>query len=122
MPVLKAKTEYKTHSGKVRVIRLYKAWKNLNNRVDGHNYAGNGCRAWVGLPVAWETFADFRAWALANGYSKRRCSLDRIDSDKGYGPDNCRWLTRAQNTKWQNAVRYGKTDVVIEEADYADTF
>jgi hypothetical protein len=77
----------------------------MQDRCAGRNYAGNGVKAWLGLPIAWGSFEEFRAWALANGYSKRLCSLDRIDSTQGYGPANCRWLTRADNTRWQNATR-----------------
>jgi hypothetical protein len=91
-------TEWRTLDGKRRVIRLYKAWRNLNDRVNGHNYAGNGTNLWVGAEVRWPSFDAFRQWALVNGYSKLQCSLDRRDSRKEYGPDNCRWLTVASNS------------------------
>ena len=45
-------------------------------------------------------FSNFKEWALNNGY-KECLSIDRINNDKGYSPDNCRWtdfVTQATNT------------------------
>ncbi len=95
-------TEWTTRTGKRRAIRLYKSWRNLNDRVKGHNYAGNGSRPWFGAIVEWANFGEFRAWALAHGYSKTQCSLDRENSTGNYGPHNCRWMTVSQNTSLMN--------------------
>lgn len=54
------------------------------------------CEEWVG------DVSRFIEWALENGY-KEGLSIDRIDPKKDYSPDNCRWLTRADNTRH----RYG---------------
>lgn len=61
-------------------------------------YGGRGllvCQEWE------NSSSSFFEWALANGYDDS-CSIDRIDNDKGYNPENCRWTTRvvqSQNTR-----------------------
>ena len=57
-------------------------------------YRGKGitvCDEWRNSKEA------FIEWALANGW-KQHLTIDRIDSDKNYSPDNCQWITRRENT------------------------
>jgi AP2 domain len=59
----------------------------------------------------WErSYESFRDWALANGY-KPNLEIDRIKNDKGYSPDNCRWVTRVQqmrNTRKRSDAKTSK--------------
>jgi hypothetical protein len=96
--------------GETRTIRLYQSWRNMRNRVRGTTRAGNGTNLWAGLTIEWPTFEDFRAWALANGYCRRFNSLDREREAEGYGPGNCRWVTRAVNTANQNEAMRRRVD------------
>lgn len=67
---------------------------NANHRKYS-NYGGRGitvCQAWLDSPQA---FVD---WALANGFSPE-LQIDRIDNNKGYSPDNCRWVTARDNIR-----------------------
>ena len=70
------------------------------NNQDYYNYGARG------ITVCNEWFADrntFCEWSIANGFEERKgLSIDRIDSSKGYSPENCRWTNatiQARNTR-----------------------
>ena len=86
-------------TGRKRYIRLFAAWYRLNERVRGTRRGPNGISYWAGLPVDFAGWDHFRQWSLDNGYCRERCSLDRIDSALGYSPENCRWVTVAENSR-----------------------
>jgi len=73
--------------------RLYRIWsgmlsRSLNEKVKTKYYKNvTVCKDWI-------IFENFRDWANQNGYSDE-LSLDRIDFDGSYYPDNCRWANRA---------------------------
>lgn len=101
--------------------RLYKEWGRLRNRCynkNSHDYNRYGGR---GIKVCdeWDTFWPFREWALANGYTDE-LSLDRIDVDGDYCPENCRWITMSeqQSNKRTNVfIEYnGKKQTVAQWA------
>lgn len=81
--------------------RLYRIWKHIKQRCNNpndqayRNYGGKGvkvCKEWE------ESFVAFKDWALSNGYEEH-LTIDREDSDGNYEPSNCRWVTRAENTR-----------------------
>ena len=62
------------------------------------NYGGRGirvCDEWC------NSYTAFKLWALESGY-KDNLTIDRIDNDAGYTPDNCCWITKAENTAKAN--------------------
>ena len=80
--------------------RLYSIWRNMRQRCDNPNnthyayYGGKGVR----VHSDWEKFINFKLWAEANGYEEH-LTLDRICGDKNYSPDNCRWVTRKEQSR-----------------------
>jgi hypothetical protein len=87
VPVLRTTRTYRCRSGK-RFVRLYQAWRNMRSREAGLILSGTGKAVWqgVGIDPAWLDFNNFREWALANGYCKKLCSLDRRRPEEGYNP------------------------------------
>lgn len=77
---------------------LHNRWKAIRQRCNNPNdrgYANYGGRG-IALCSEWNDYRVFEEWAMNNGYSKE-LELDRIDNDKGYSPDNCRWVKRIIN-------------------------
>lgn len=78
---------------KTRLYQIYTSMKDRcyrENARDYHRYGARGikvCSEWL------DSFDIFRTWALQNGYSDD-LTLDRIQNDLGYSPDNCRWVTK----------------------------
>lgn len=65
-----------------------------------HVYGGKGikvCDEWKNNPKS------FEEWSLSHGY-KDNLTIDRIDSDKDYCPENCRWITMSENTKRASSI------------------
>lgn len=78
--------------------RTYNIWKMMKERCYNknsksyHNYGGRG----IGVCDSWKSdYSKFREWAMKNGY-KHNLTLDRIDNNKEYCPENCRWATLKQ--------------------------
>lgn len=93
--------------------RLHSIWSNMKNRCSNPNskrykdYGGRGitvCEEWK------ENFENFYSWAVQNGYEKE-LTLDRVDINKGYNQENCRWATyqtQANNTRTNKYITYNE--------------
>ena len=92
--------------------RIYRIWVEMNHRcylASDTNYQKYGAK---GITVCDQWKNDFQAfydWAIANGYSDD-LTLDRIDNDLGYSPNNCRWATYSQQNKNRKKFKRKKED------------
>jgi len=78
--------------------RLFNCWCSIRNRCNNPKHAKYRFYGARGIRVCDEWlyhFAPFRDWALANGYSDS-LTIDRIDSNGNYCPQNCRWITMVE--------------------------
>lgn len=103
-----------THHG-LSGTKLWSAWKAMRERcglVKGNakqrkNHADKGitvCDEWLDF----EAFAD---WAFKNGY-KEGLWLDREDNDKGYNPNNCRWVSGKESARNTSRVKLSPEAVI----------
>ena len=85
--------------------KMYCAWVHMRQRCNNpkcksyQDYGGRG----ITVCEEWNTFINFYDWAMANGYEES-LTLDRIDNDENYEPDNCRWVSMSvqENNKRNN--------------------
>lgn len=115
-------TGSRMEQGKRRASLLYGVWSSMrgrcNNPTDSsyERYGGRG----IAVCLAWDDFRVFEEWALTSGYS-HSLSIDRIDNDGPYSPDNCRWATaktQCRNRRVTPRMTYrGKTASVAEFAE-----
>lgn len=81
----------------LRSSRIYNIYANMKQRCCNpnnprySNYGGRGITIYDGW-LGKSGFENFYNWSIANGYSDE-LTIDRIKNEKGYYPDNCRWVT-----------------------------
>lgn len=101
--------------------RLYHVWNSMKNRCRCakdkayKNYGGRGirvCDEWM------HDYKAFKEWAYSHGYTDGLW-LDRIDNNRDYSPENCRWATtkeQARNKRTTVLVEYNGQTMCIADA------
>lgn len=92
---------------------IYWAWKSMKQRCLNPRcaaYKNYGARG-ITICEEWMEFEPFCEWALHSGY-KRGLDLDRRDNSGGYSPENCRWITRRENTNNRRKTIFLEVDGV----------
>ena len=105
------RNNFKTHGEtKSRLYQIYAGIKKRCNNPHSYNYKNYGARG-IKICDEWaHSWDSFRDWSLKNGYSGS-LSIDRIDVDGNYSPDNCRWVTRdvqANNRRSNRKLTYNE--------------
>lgn len=100
-----------------RLYRIYTYMKSRcynKNRQRYRDYGGRGiamCDEWK------ESFEKFFEWSMQNGYNDS-LTIDRIDVNKGYYPENCRWANhydQAHNKRNNHKIEIDGTTKTITE-------
>lgn len=104
---------------------LYNTWRNIHQKCMNPNsplykyYGGRGicvCDEWK------SDFIVFYNWAYSNGYHDG-LTIDRIDNNGDYTPDNCRWVTmKEQSINKRNTSMLEYNGVVKPIKEWSDAF
>jgi hypothetical protein len=106
--------------------RLYRIWSGMKQRCNNPNssryqhYGAKGIKVCEEWAKSYKAFAD---WSYSHGYTDNpeshndsafiranSLSIDRIDPDKDYCPQNCRWIPAGLNTSLSQAKKYGRSE------------
>lgn len=103
--------------------RIYGVYRDMYNRCynkDDISYPNYGAK---GITICPEWLGDcginnFSEWAYANGYDENaergKCTVDRIETDKGYSPDNCRLVSMQTQNNNKGNNRYFEIDGITK--------
>lgn len=100
---------------------LYSRWRGVKRRCfdktigNYYLYGGRG----ITMCEEWKSFKNFYDWAIENGY-REDLTLDRIDVNGNYCPENCRWVThkiQSNNRRDNHFITYNNETHTI--ADWA---
>ncbi|MBR3166922.1 MAG: hypothetical protein IKF16_12215 [Lachnospiraceae bacterium] len=99
--------------------RLRGIWHHMRSRCESeknNRFYLYGAR-WIKVCREWQSFEAFRTWAKKSGYNDA-LSIDRIDTNGDYTPQNCRWATpkeQANNRRNNHIIRFqGETRTLSE--------
>ena len=110
--------------------KLHAIWAQMRYRCKNknaknyHNYGGRG----ITVCDEWEDYTVFKEWAISNGYDENsergECTIDRIDVNGNYCPENCRFINIEPQERNKRNNRYiiinNKKQSVVEWCEELD--
>jgi hypothetical protein len=93
----------KNQSGRARVKGI---WHGMIRRCADASGPRNQCYRDSNIKVCQDwlySFDNFYLWATANGYQDD-LTLDRVNNDLSYNPNNCRWVSRRRNVEYVGKI------------------
>lgn len=102
--------------------RLLGVWRTMHNRcynttqASYKNYGGRG----IAVDAVWHGADGYKRFLQDMGPCPESGTLERINNDANYGPDNCRWATRGEQSRNKRNNRFltanGKTQTLKDWA------
>jgi hypothetical protein len=100
--------------------RLYRIWGDMKQRCynpNNDNFKHYGARG-IEICSEWkDSYSSFKEWAINNGYADN-LSIDRIDTNGNYEPQNCRWSTeedQANNTRTNRLISFNGETLTLSQ-------
>lgn len=104
----------------LRNTKLYSVFNNIKQRCycgSHHAYSYYGKRGIKVCPEWKDDFKAFYDWSMAHGY-REGLTIDRIDNNASYSPDNCRWVSmkvQSNNRRSNHIITYNGQSKTIAE-------
>lgn len=113
---------YKHGDSKTKLYRLWKTMRarcNDSSRPHFDRYGGRGikvCEEWN------NDYSSFKEWAMKNGY-RENLTIDRINNNGNYEPDNCRWVSRKEQAYNRcDSLRFEINGEILDTRDMYDIY
>lgn len=84
----------------------YRSWTDMKTRCYNKKYTGYKNYGERGISVCERWLESFENFLSDMGNPVDGISLERIDNDKGYYPENCKWIPKSEQGKNRRIVRY----------------
>lgn len=88
-----------------RLAKIFRGMKDRCYNANDKNYVWYGAK---GIKICNEWFNNpklFEEWSFSNGYSDNM-TIDRIEENKDYSPENCQWVELKDNAKYKSTTSY----------------